>query len=199
MSARRACKQRRAVRGRTKGIQMVVPRWQRATCSPLCPKPGEPQRAAGARRCTRHLHRAVCVFQVEHGRRLEGGQGEWAGGQGDPNNTPMPSRRVGGGRGVGARESRGQGDSSPWRRPLAFAKRATQVPSARARGPRVDTRGPGAMGTDASWYPHGEHSQVLSRMPYKWHVRFSTGRVRKREKDRALRLPNCLAPAFGSG
>src|SRR6266581_4888883 len=70
MSARRACKQRRAVRGRTKGIQMVVPRWQRATCSPLCPKPGEPQRAAGARRCTRHLHRAVCVFQVEHGRRL---------------------------------------------------------------------------------------------------------------------------------
>jgi 5-methylcytosine-specific restriction endonuclease McrA len=32
--------------------------------------------------------------------------------------------------------------------------------------------------------------KVLSRMPSKGHVRFSTGSVRKRDEDRALRLPN---------
>src|SRR3989442_10601665 len=46
------------------------------------------------------------------------------------------------------------------------------------------------MGTDASWTLHGEQSKVLSRMPSKWQVRFLTGSVRKRDKDRALRLPN---------
>ena len=55
---------------------------------------------------TRHLTHAVCVFHTAHGRLREGGQGEWAVGKGDPNETPRPARRVGWGIGVGGRESR---------------------------------------------------------------------------------------------
>jgi hypothetical protein len=72
----------------------------RSTCLTLGAKTGEPQRAAGARRATRHLSRAMGVFQAAHGRLREGCQGEWAGGKGDPNDTPRPSRRVGWGIGV---------------------------------------------------------------------------------------------------
>src|SRR6266852_4354722 len=46
--------------------------------------------------------------------------------------------------------------------------------------------------------PHGEESKVLSRMPSKWQVRFSTGSVRKRDKNRALRLPNGNVKIFGT-
>ena len=85
------------------------------------------------------------------GRLREGWEGEWVVGKGAPNETPKPARRVGWGRGVGARESRAHQDEDGWRRPLACAKRETQVPSARASCPRVDACGTGDMGTDASW------------------------------------------------
>ena len=68
---------------------------------------------------TRHLHHAVCVIHTEHGRLREGWQGEWEVGKGDPNETPMPSRRVGWGRVVRGRSRRPHGEYSPWRRPLA--------------------------------------------------------------------------------
>ena len=56
---------------------------------------------------TRHLHHSSNhVLHDEHGRLLEGCQGEWEVGKGDPNETPMPSRRVGRGIVVCARESR---------------------------------------------------------------------------------------------
>lgn len=46
---------------------------------------------------------AVGVLHTAHGRLLEGGAGAWAVGQGAPNETPRPFRRVGGGLGVGGR------------------------------------------------------------------------------------------------
>ena len=52
---------------------------------------------------TRHLHHSVCVIHTQHGRLLEGWEGEGEGGKGDPNETPRPSRRVGWGRGVRGR------------------------------------------------------------------------------------------------
>src|SRR5712691_5630227 len=113
-----------------------LPWSQRPTCPTLCAKPGEPQSADGARRETRHLQRSVCVFHGEHGSLREGCQGEWEGGKGDPNETPTPSRRVGWGRVVGARESRVHGDADPWRRPLACGKTGAKVPSERASCPR---------------------------------------------------------------
>jgi hypothetical protein len=109
---------------------------------------------------------------------------------------PMPARRGGWGGVVSGRASRLPGEVSPRRRPRAGAKRGTKVPSARGSGTRGDTRGTGALGTDASWYGHGTQAQVLSRRRCKPSVRFSTGGVRKRTgMQRALRLPNCLAPA----
>src|SRR5712691_1515193 len=99
MSARQACNHTRAMRGKTTTIPMDRLPWsQRSTCPTLYAKPGEPQSADGARRETRHLHRSVCVFHGEHGRLLEGWEGEWEVGKGDPNETPMPARRVGWGR-----------------------------------------------------------------------------------------------------
>jgi len=58
------------------------------------------RRARMGQPVTRHLHHSVCVFHNEHGRLLEGWEGEWEVGKGDPNETPMPSRRVGWGIGV---------------------------------------------------------------------------------------------------
>src|SRR6266851_851210 len=113
-----------------------LPWSQRPTCPTLCAKPGEPQSADGARRETRHLQRSVCVFHGEHGSLREGCQGEWEVGKGDPNETPTPSRRVGWGIVVGARESRVHGDADPWRRPLACGKTGAKVPSERASCPR---------------------------------------------------------------
>ena len=169
---------------------------QRSTCFTLGLKPGEPPRADGARRGTRHLSRAVCVFQAEHGRLREGWEGEWTGGKGAPNATPTPSRRVGWGLRVGARESRVHQDEDGRRRPLACEQRGTKGPSARASCPRVDPRGTGDMGTDASWASHGERSQVLSRVRSKPQARFSTGRMRKQAvRHCALSLPNSLASA----
>ncbi len=52
---------------------------------------------------------------------------------------------------VCGRESRLHGDADPRRRPLAFEKRETKVPSERASCTWVDTRGTGEMGTDAPW------------------------------------------------
>ena len=130
---------------------LAGPGSQRSTCPPLCAKTGEPQRADGARRGTRHLERAACVVQAEHGRLRAGGQGEWEGGKGAPNETPRPSRRVGRGRGVGARDRRAQQAQDGWRRPLALGKRGAQVSSERARCPRGRPCGAGAMSTDAAW------------------------------------------------
>ena len=137
----------------------------RSTCLTLGAQTGEPQRAEGARRATRHLSRSMGVFQAAHGRLREGCQGAWAGGQGDPNDTPRPSRRVGWGIGVCTQESWGHQEEDGRRRPRACAKRETKVVSERASCTRVDSRGTGAMGTDASWCSHGERSQVLSRIP----------------------------------
>src|SRR5262245_45890216 len=53
------------------------------------------RRARLGKRATRHRNHAVCVLHTAHGRWWEGGQGEWEGGKGDPNETPRPSRRVG--------------------------------------------------------------------------------------------------------
>ena len=39
---------------------------------------------------TRHLPPSMCVFHDEHGKLSEGCEGEWAGGKGDPNETPRP-------------------------------------------------------------------------------------------------------------
>ena len=39
---------------------------------------------------TRHLTHALCVFHDEHGKLPAGCEGEWEGGKGDPNETPMP-------------------------------------------------------------------------------------------------------------
>ena len=92
---------------------------------------------------TRHLHHSVCVIHIEHGRLLEGCQGEWEGGKGDPNDTPMPSRRVGWGRVVRGRSRRPHGESSPRRRPLACGstkdkeESAHTVPSERVSCPRA--------------------------------------------------------------
>ena len=134
----------------------------------------------GTRRETRHLPRSACVFHGEHGRLREGGQGAWAGGQGDSNETLRPSRGVGGGRGVRAQASWGHQEEDCGRRPRACEKRGTKVPRERASCTRVDTCGTGEMGTDAAWSPHGAQPKVLSRMPSKGHVRFSTGAMRKR-------------------
>jgi len=93
------------------------------------PSPGG---ALGSRRArmgppgTRHLTHSVWVFYTEHGRLREGWEGAWDGGKGDPNETPRPSRRVGGGRGVCTRESRGHQDEDGGRRPLAFGKKKSK-------------------------------------------------------------------------
>ena len=53
-----------------------------------------------------------------------------------------------------------------------------------------------AMETEASWEPHGDGPQVLSRMRCKPPVRFSTGGMRKRAAmQRALSLPNPAIPS----
>ena len=91
---------------------------------------------------TRHLPHSVCVIHTEHGRLLEGWEGEWAVGKGDPNETPRPSRRVGWGRVVRGRSRRPHGESSPRRRPLACGsteykeESANKVPSERVSCPR---------------------------------------------------------------
>ena len=66
--------------------------------SPVCRRGS--RRARMGPPVTRHLQHSVCVCHNEYGRLLEGWEGEWEGGKGDPNETPRPSRRVGGGIGV---------------------------------------------------------------------------------------------------
>jgi hypothetical protein len=58
---------------------------------------------------------------------------------------------VGWGIAVGAQESWAHQDEDCRRRPLAFGKMGTKVPSARASCPRGMYCGAGEMGTDASW------------------------------------------------
>ena len=48
------------------------------------------RRARMGQPVTRHLHHAVGVCHDEHGKLPEGCEGEWDGGKGDPNETPMP-------------------------------------------------------------------------------------------------------------
>jgi len=48
------------------------------------------RRARMGQPVTRHLPHAVCVCHDEHGKLPEGGEGEWEGGKGDPNDTPRP-------------------------------------------------------------------------------------------------------------
>ena len=57
---------------------------------------------------------------------------------------------------VGAQESWAHQDEDCRRRPLAFEKRETKIPSERASWTQVDTCGTGEMGTDASWSLHGD-------------------------------------------
>ena len=161
----------------------------------LCRHLGSPTEWTGPRG-TCHLSSRVCVRHGAHGRLREGWEGEWTGGKGAPNATPTPSRRVGWGLRVGARESRVHQDEDGRRRPLACEQRGTKGPSARASCTRVDPRGTGDMGSDASWSSHGERSQVLSRVRSKPQARFSTGRMRKQAvRHCALSLPNSLASA----
>ena len=194
--ARRHSETRGERKDQGKPALLAWPWSQRSTGPPLWAKTGEPHSADGARRAPRHLQGAGCVCQPAPGRRLSGCQAQWGRRERAPSHaSARPQRRVGGGRGVGAPENGVHGEGPPWRRPRACEKRATQVPSAGARCPRVDTGGTGDMGTDAAWALQGAQAKVRSRRPEKWHVRFATGSVRKREKDRALRLPNCLAAA----
>src|SRR5262245_11701803 len=105
--------------------------------APGDPRPGLGRYRAGmGPRGTCPLNRLVGVLQGEPGRLREGCAGAWTGGQGAPNDTPRPARRVGGGRGVCARENRVHGAEPPWRRPLACGKPGTKGPSERASGPR---------------------------------------------------------------
>ena len=150
--------------------------------APVYPLPGlGSPRAWTGPRGTGPLSHRDCVRQDEPGRLREGGQDEWAGGKGDPNDTPRSSRRVGGGRGVGAQESWGHQDEDGRRRPLAGGKTGAKGSSERASGPRCMLRGCGSKAKERFMVCcHGEGPQVLSRMRCKPHVRFSTGAMRKR-------------------
>ena len=67
------------------GIAMAI---QGNLTSPVCCLGS--RRARTGQPVTRHLTHAMCVFHDEHGKLPAGCQGEWEGGKGDPNDTPMP-------------------------------------------------------------------------------------------------------------
>jgi hypothetical protein len=100
----------------------------------------------------------ACRWSLPSGTREPscGCQGAWAGGQGDPNAPPKPSRRVGGGRVVGTWASHVHSDADGWRRPRACEKRGPKGPSERVSCPRGETWGTGERGTDASGQPQGD-------------------------------------------
>ena len=121
------------------------------------------RRARTGPRATRPLPQAVYGIQAAHGRRREGWEGEWAGGQGAPNDPPRPARRVGGGRGGGGRSRRPHGAGPQGAGPAPGAVRRTKGDGA-PRPPRtrkLATRG----GRVAAGARGANPSAVLRRPP----------------------------------
>src|SRR4030095_8565933 len=99
-----------------------------------CEQSREPQRAAGGTRKTPPT--SSCLSPTVGTREIPGRMGRTVEvGRREPDESPMPSWEVRGGRVVGARESRAHQDKDCRRRPPAFGKTGTQVLSARASGP----------------------------------------------------------------
>ncbi len=164
-SASRARKPRRALRVGTSGHRRRWQRWQRSTCVPSVQRRGSRRERMG-----QGEEHAPCLVLLASSRSNTGGfvreeKARGSGGKGAPNDTPTPSWRVGWGRGVGVRESRAHQDEDGWRRPLAWEKRATKVPSARVSCPRGGHLGNGRNGNRRFMVCHGDQSQVLRRMP----------------------------------